>query len=145
MVIVPAYLYAEEFRSSTSAGIIAASEQFTRIPRLYMQPLSSTSFVFTASAEPGAGTLVRAIYGTNWYVNATNGNDANSGASAALAKKTLAAAVAHAVPGDVVHAAEGSYDEGSMLHEGYVYVKDVETSASAPYIASASSFSLSSL
>ena len=97
---------------------------------------ANASFTYNPAAVPVPGETLTALYLTNWYVNATNGNDANSGASAALAKKTLASAVVHAVPGDVVHAAEGSYGEGTMLHSGYVYVKDAGSSASAPYIAS---------
>ena len=97
---------------------------------------ANASFTYTPASVPVPGDTLTALYLTNWYVNATNGNDANSGASAALAKKTLASAVVHAVPGDVVHAAEGTYDEGTMLHSGYVYVKDAGSSASAPYIAS---------
>ena len=36
IVYTPAYSYTDESRSRTSAGITAASEQVTRIPRLYI-------------------------------------------------------------------------------------------------------------
>ena len=97
---------------------------------------ASATFTYNPAAMKVPGDTVQALYLTNWYVNATSGNDANSGASTALAKKTLAAALGHAVAGDVVHAAEGLYDDGSMLHTGYVYVKTPESSAPAPYIRS---------
>ena len=97
---------------------------------------ASATFTYNPAVIPVPGDTLTALYLTNWYVNATSGNDANSGASTALAKKTLAAALGHAVAGDVVHAAEGLYGDGSMLHTGYVYVKTPESSAPAPYIRS---------
>ena len=88
-----------------------------------MQPLVSTSFVFTASAEPGIGTLVRAIYGTNWYVNASSGDNSDFGSTPETARRTLKSVAEHAMSGDTIHAAEGRYDEGEMLHTSALYSK----------------------
>ena len=98
---------------------------------------SSATFTYNPAVIPVPGDTLTALYLTNWYVNANSGDDVlKSGASSDDAKKTLAAALAHAVPGDVVHAAEGIYSEGSMLHTEYVYVKDASLSAASPYIRS---------
>ena len=76
-------------------------------------------YTFTASADVPAGAVAIApIFDTNWYVNASaDYTDANDGWTPETAKHTLAAAMAHAIAGDVVHAAPGVYDEGSMLHD----------------------------
>ena len=63
--------------------------------------------------EAAGGISVEMIYDNNWYVDAENGDDSNSG-FAILPKRTLAAAMAMAVSGDVVHAAPGDYDKGLM-------------------------------
>ena len=86
-----------------------------------LQPLVSTTQVFTASAEVGAGTLVKAVYGTNWYVNATSGDDGALGSTAETARRTLASVAEYAKSGDVIHAAAGVYDEGEMLHTSKLY------------------------
>ena len=86
-----------------------------------LQPLVSTTQVFTASAEVGAGTLVKAVYGTNWYVNATSGDDGALGSTAETARRTLASVAEYAKSGDVIHAAAGTYNEGEMLHTSALY------------------------
>ena len=86
-----------------------------------MQPLVSTTQVFTASAEAGAGTLVKAVYGTNWYVNATSGDDGALGSTTETARRTLASVAQYAKSGDVIHAAAGTYNEGEMLHTSALY------------------------
>ena len=96
---------------------------------------ASASFTYNPATMPVPGETLTAVYLTNWYVNATTGDDVlKSGASADLAKKTLAAALTYAVAGDVVHVAEGTYSDGTMLRPTY-YVKK-STSAAAPYIPS---------
>ena len=50
----------------------------------------------------------------DWYVDAGNGDDGNRGNKAGAAKKTLAAIMPSTLPGDTVHAAPGTYDEGTM-------------------------------
>ena len=80
-----------------------------------MQTLVSTSLVFTASAEGEALTHVRAIYGTNWYVNASAGNNSDFGSTPETARRTLKSVAEYAISGDTIHAAEGRYDEGEML------------------------------
>ena len=72
---------------------------------------ASWTYVFPKTA---AGETVTASYATNWYVNPAM-SDANSGASPDCAKKTLEKALEHTVAGDVVHLAEGDYNEGAML------------------------------
>ena len=74
----------------------------------------------TITADQAAGFTsftVCPVYGTDWWVDATNGNDANTGWSAASAKKTLAGAMSLALAGDTVHALPGVYDEGTMLQD----------------------------
>lgn len=92
-----------------------------------MQPFTSTTQVFTVSAEMGAGTLVKAIYGTNWYVNAVSGDDGDFGSSAETARRTLASVAQYAKSGDVIHAAAGVYDEGDMLHTSAKYAGGAPT------------------
>ena len=50
----------------------------------------------------------------DWYVDAENGDDGNSGSVSRLPMKTLAAIMPKTLPGDTVHAAAGTYDEGVM-------------------------------
>lgn len=68
----------------------------------------------TGSIRPGCVQEVAPI--TEWYVDAVNGDDANDGSTPAKAMRTLAAAMQNEdlLAGDVVHAAEGDYDEGYM-------------------------------
>ena len=76
--------------------------------------LKDGKLVLTADMAKSAGGIsVEMIYDNNWYADAENGDDANPG-FAILPKKTLAAAMAMAVSGDVVHAAPGDYCEGLM-------------------------------
>jgi hypothetical protein len=63
--------------------------------------------------ETAGGISVEMIYDNNWYADAENGDDSNSG-FVISPKRTLAAAMAMAVSGDVVHAAPGDYNEGLM-------------------------------
>ena len=50
----------------------------------------------------------------DWYVDAEEGDDGNSGSVSRLPMKTLAAIMTKTLPGDTVHAAAGTYDEGVM-------------------------------
>ena len=74
-----------------------------------------TSWPIAVSAA-ASGSIVRAIYGTDWYVDDENGNDGNNGFLPSLAKKTLAAALGATgiAFGDTVHAAAGTYADGVM-------------------------------
>lgn len=74
----------------------------------------------TAADADADGLLVAAIYSGDWYVNADPavGDDANTGFTPATAKRTLAAALANAVSGDTVHAASGTYAQGSRAPGG---------------------------
>ena len=57
---------------------------------------------------------IEALYNGEWYVDAENGDDANSGFYADAAKRTLANVVTNAGirAGDVVYALPGTYDAG---------------------------------
>lgn len=84
----------------------------------YMQScmdIDGNPFLFdTAAGRYQAGCYALRIGGT-LYVDATNGSDANDGASESAAFKTLAAAMAAADYGDTVVALPGTYDEGTMV------------------------------
>ena len=72
--------------------------------------------------EPGTelGLVVGACRGLapsrDLYVNAAKADDSGDGLTPATAKKTLAAVMALARRGDVVHAAAGTYDQGEMTN-----------------------------
>jgi len=78
----------------------------------------SDSFTLTADglAALGGAADVVAIEGTDWYVDAVNGDDGNGGSFADDAFRTLAQAMANAQPGDTVRALPGVYGDGSMIH-----------------------------
>ena len=60
------------------------------------------------------------VFSTNLYVNANAEDDSGDGMTPATAKKTLASIAALAIPGDVIHAARGTYDKGySDVVTGY--------------------------
>lgn len=61
---------------------------------------------------------VRAVFGTDFYVNATSGDDGAGGGSWTAARKTLKGALQYALSGDVVHIAPGVYADGEMLQHG---------------------------
>ena len=70
-----------------------------------------------AAADAVGGISVKAVYSNKWYVDANNGNDdTNTGFTPETAKKTLASVLnpANLLPGDIVYAAEGLYNEGEM-------------------------------
>jgi hypothetical protein len=76
-----------------------------------------TSYAWTVPSLPCSTPLyVEAVYGTNWYVDAVNGNNGNNGSYPNVARKTLESVLTNAISGDVVTAAPGTYSEGSMLH-----------------------------
>ena len=74
----------------------------------------------TAADANEDGLLVAALYSNDWYVNADPdiGDDAMTGFTAATPKRTLTAALANAISGDTVHAAAGTYAEGSRTPSG---------------------------
>lgn len=78
-----------------------------------------SSYTYTAPSMFSAGQVacIDAVFSTNWYVNATLGDDGNDGYTPESPKKTLKGAMTAAViPGDTVHAAPGDYCDGEMLH-----------------------------
>ena len=75
----------------------------------------SNSFTYNPEIAPVPGATLNVVYLTNWYVNATSGDDAKRGDTPNNAKKTLEKVLQYVVDGDVVHAAEGDYKDGEML------------------------------
>lgn len=94
-----------------SAGLYLASTDYL----MSCMDIDGNPFVFdTAAGRYQAGCYALRVGGT-LYVDATNGGDANDGASESAAFKTLAAAMAAADYGDTVVALPGTYDEGTMV------------------------------
>ena len=73
---------------------------------------------------PAPACRIFAQFSPDWYVDAVNGNDANSGFFPETAKRTLAAAMTNAslLAGDTVHALPGIYDEGTQPFGDYTTV-----------------------
>ena len=100
-----------------------ASRQFLGIS-VGGELLTGNSYTYT-SASPYAAdgsikppVVVAAQYSTNWYVNANTGNDGNVGFTPETPWRTLAKLQAMKSvfwTGDVVHAAAGDYNDGSVL------------------------------
>ncbi len=94
-----------------SAGLYLASTDYL----MSCMDIDGNPFVFdTAAGRYQAGCYALRVGGT-LYVDATNGSDANDGASESAAFKTLAAAMAAADYGDTVVALPGTYEEGTMV------------------------------
>ena len=75
----------------------------------------ATEWTYTYDGTPRDRTVdVRILYNTDWYADPVSGNDANDGWTPATARRTLAKAVEHAIAGDTVHLAPGTYDAGTM-------------------------------
>lgn len=93
-------------------------------------PTAARTFAVAPSAFPEGVMTARAVFNTNWYVNAEAAfaADTNDGWTPQTARKTLVKGVEDAVPGDVVHLAKGTYAEGDYLHDtallgGVVHIK----------------------
>jgi len=65
---------------------------------------------------PGLVAVPPSTTGTTWYVDGTNGNNANTGRSATAAFKTIAKALAGIAAGDTVLIRKGLYREGINLN-----------------------------
>ena len=82
------------------------------------QAVSGASVTITEEEASGfTSFVVKPVYNTDWWVDATNGDDANNGWSAASTKKTLAGAMSLAWAGETVHALPGVYDTGTMVQD----------------------------
>lgn len=78
------------------------------------QAESYTYYVKNADDSPETIAIsVNALYDTNWYVDGGKGDDSGYG-TAAQPKRTFAAALTNALPGDVVNVAAGTYSSGKM-------------------------------
>ncbi len=77
---------------------------------------------FAPGGEAAAVTTVAAVYTNAWHVSQAAGDDGNSGADWARAKRTIRAAAERAVAGDVIRVAAGVYGEsdGTMLQSAPV-------------------------
>ena len=73
--------------------------------------LVQTNSLEISGLAPGASVSVSVVGGSDWYVDAVGGDDANGGGSPALAKKTIRCATTNAVANDVVHVMPGVYGE----------------------------------
>ena len=94
-----------------------------------------TNYIYTAS-EGTAAETVNAVFGTDWYVDAANGDDARSGAFRADARKTLAGAFACNVQsGDTVNALPGVYSNETMTVEGDILPSRVVIPAGVSLVA----------
>ncbi len=79
-----------------------------------------SSYTYTAPSVFSVGQVecIDAVFSTNWYVNASLGDDANDGFTPETAKRTLKGIMTSAViAGDTVHAAPGDYAEEGMYNE----------------------------
>ena len=85
-----------------------------------MQPFAGNSISVEVSAERGFLASVKAVYTNEWYVDVNNGDDANTGATLARAKRTIRSATTNAVARDVIHVAQGVYGEleGARIRDG---------------------------
>lgn len=79
----------------------------------------SCALILSAADVAGGLYLSDCVYSPHWYVDAENGDDANSGFISGAAKKTLKAVLgdARVASGDTVHAAEGTYATDPMACE----------------------------
>lgn len=102
-----------------------------------VERLFSDGPVMISAEEAQGGILASAIYSNKWYVDANNGNDdTNTGFSPETAKKTLAGVFKNVIPGDVVYAAEGLYNTGTMkAKDEYVIESRVVITNNASLIA----------
>lgn len=82
------------------------------------QTLETASCTFVPTTKPGALNVVRALYGTDWYVNvAKTESPSTFGSTPETAFHLLSSAGSRARDGDTIHVAEGTYEEGEMLHD----------------------------
>ena len=91
-------------------------------------PIGQMSYTFSPSDELDAATVVKAVYGTNWFVNASAASDDTLGSSWETARQTIRSATANAIAGDVIHVAPGEYGE----KEGSVLQSSVQTRVIVP-------------
>lgn len=69
-------------------------------------------------------TTVKVLANTNWYVDAENGLDSDTGWTEDDAFRTLEESMKHVVAGDVVVALPGTYSEGSMIQREMAIAND---------------------
>ena len=84
-----------------------------------MAPSASMTYSYEVTGLEDSEVSIEAVYSDAWYVDAVNGNDVdNDGCTPETPKKTLAAilSVPGLLEGEVVHAAPGEYNTGTMSH-----------------------------
>lgn len=80
------------------------------------------------------GLTIKPVMTTDFYVDATGGNDADSGFTPKRAKRTLRAVMedTSVTRGDTVHALPGRYDDGTMMRNGSTPAEDVPSRVVVP-------------
>ena len=80
---------------------------------------SSAAPTLAYAAEAGVDAAIVPAYGSTWFVDAVNGDDADTGYTGAGAFKTLQKAMEQSglLKGDTVVALPGVYDQGKMLQD----------------------------
>lgn len=88
-------------------------------------------------AAAAEGLRIDAIYTSDWYVDAVNGDDSNLGYTPGSAWRTLAAATTNVVfeSGDSVHAARGDYNDGEIVEDGQSTKSRVKVPANVTLVA----------
>ena len=84
--------------------------------------VDSTSY--TVQCTDFGMTTVKVLANTNWYVDAENGLDSDTGWTEDDAFRTLEESMKHVVAGDVVVALPGTYSEGSMIQSEMAIAND---------------------
>ena len=79
--------------------------------------LEETASLTLTDFTPGESRAVTVLSGTNWYVDATGGNDLNGGGSPGLAKRTIRCATTNAVAHDVISVMPGTYCEAEGVQD----------------------------
>ena len=116
--------YADGSEINVGGGTLAVSPAAGTRPCIGFTVDGETNLFADVASYPvsvpvaASGSVVQALYGTDWYVDAENGSDENYGYLPDQAKRTLAAAlgVSGIASGDTVHAAAGTYAEGVMTN-----------------------------
>ena len=98
-------------------GFMVGDEEVAGMTYTYTAPVGGT---------PTNALDIAPLFGTNWYVNAAMPNDGGDGFTPETAKRTLCGAMTnkYVISGDVVHVAEGDYDEGFVMHSNDAVTKN---------------------
>lgn len=97
-------------------------------------PIAGDSCTLTAPAAgvPAFGGRIRAVVNPELYVDANAANDDQDGLTPETPKKLLTSILSLAIPGDTVHAAAGTYDQGEAYQTQSTSEKEAVTSLTIP-------------